>query len=190
MNRHHAPLIDVLWRTLPTPDGPFTLAVDHDGFVLASGWTDSAHAVLARVRAPINDARECPPSAGHDGAASSTRAGLESATRAVREFYDGDVHAPGHVPVRLIGTAFQQAGWRTLRAIAPGAPLTYTQFAARMDRPNAVRAAASVCAKNAAALFVPCHRVLPSGGGVGQFAWGADVKQALTTREHETVTRP
>ena len=36
---------------------------------------------------------------------------------------------------------------------------------------------------NAAALFVPCHRVLRTGGGLGGFAWGTNVKQALLDRE-------
>ena len=49
--------------------------------------------------------------------------------------------------------------------------------------PSAVRAAASICARNAAALFVPCHRVLRTGGALGGFAWGLPVKQALLDRE-------
>jgi methylated-DNA-[protein]-cysteine S-methyltransferase len=46
-----------------------------------------------------------------------------------------------------------------------------------------VRAAASICARNAPALFVPCHRVLRTGGALGGFAWGLDVKQRLLDRE-------
>ncbi|HWV48464.1 MAG TPA: MGMT family protein, partial [Microbacterium sp.] len=46
-----------------------------------------------------------------------------------------------------------------------------------------VRAAASICARNAPALFVPCHRVLRSDGSLGGFAWGLDVKQSLLARE-------
>jgi methylated-DNA-[protein]-cysteine S-methyltransferase len=52
-----------------------------------------------------------------------------------------------------------------------------------MGRPAAVRAAASVCARNAAALFVPCHRVLRSDGSMGGFAWGTAVKERLLARE-------
>ncbi|MFT4215264.1 MAG: MGMT family protein, partial [Microbacterium sp.] len=57
------------------------------------------------------------------------------------------------------------------------------EFAVALGRPGAVRAAASVCARNAPALFVPCHRVLRTGGGLGGFAWGVEVKRALLDRE-------
>jgi methylated-DNA-[protein]-cysteine S-methyltransferase len=46
-----------------------------------------------------------------------------------------------------------------------------------------VRAAGSACARNAAALFVPCHRVVPASGGVGSFRWGPSVKTWLLDRE-------
>ena len=81
------------------------------------------------------------------------------------------------------GTAMQLAGWDALRRIPPGAPLTYTGFAAELGAPTAVRAAASVCARNAVALFVPCHRVLRGDGTLGGFAWGSDVKRRLLSRE-------
>ncbi|MFT4210561.1 MAG: MGMT family protein, partial [Microbacterium sp.] len=53
----------------------------------------------------------------------------------------------------------------------------------RLGNPRAVRAAAAVCARNAPALFVPCHRVLRTGGALGGFAWGLPVKQSLLERE-------
>jgi methylated-DNA-[protein]-cysteine S-methyltransferase len=46
-----------------------------------------------------------------------------------------------------------------------------------------VRAAASICARNAPALFVPCHRVLRGDGTLGGFAWGTGVKRSLLARE-------
>ena len=49
--------------------------------------------------------------------------------------------------------------------------------------PAAVRAAAGACARNAAALFVPCHRVLRTGGGLGGFRWGVEVKRWLLDHE-------
>ncbi|WP_291045321.1 methylated-DNA--[protein]-cysteine S-methyltransferase, partial [Herbiconiux sp.] len=69
--------------------------------------------------------------------------------------------------------------------ITPGHPLTYQQFAAELGRPLAVRAAASACAKNAPALFVPCHRVLRGDGTMGGFAWGVEVKRSLLAREFQ-----
>ena len=65
----------------------------------------------------------------------------------------------------------------------PGQPLSYALFAERIGRPSAVRAAAAICARNAPALFVPCHRVLRTGGALGGFAWGVEVKRSLLERE-------
>ena len=93
------------------------------------------------------------------------------------------MHAIDAVPVSQTGTTLQRAGWAALRGIAPGRPLTYTEFAEALGSPSAVRAAAAICARNAPALFVPCHRVLRSDGTLGGFAWGRDVKRSLLARE-------
>ncbi|WP_454116692.1 methylated-DNA--[protein]-cysteine S-methyltransferase [Microbacterium aurum] len=154
-------------QTIDTPDGAFTILADDRQRVLASGWTSDPAAILARLASPPADARE----------------GQTDAAAAARAYYDGDLAAIDDVEVVQTGTALQRAGWAALRRIAPGAPLTYAEFAAALGSPAAVRAAASICARNAPALFVPCHRVLRTGGALGGFAWGLDVKRALLTRE-------
>ncbi|WP_345751307.1 methylated-DNA--[protein]-cysteine S-methyltransferase [Microbacterium rhizophilus] len=160
-------------QTLDTTDGPFTLIADADGAVLASGWTSDVEAMRNRIH----------PGLRPEG----VREGETAAADAVRAYYDGDLAAIDDVPVRQRGTDLQLAGWKALRRIAPGAPLTYTGFAARLGSPRAVRAAASICARNAPALFVPCHRVLRGDGTLGGFAWGLDVKRALLAREGGTL---
>lgn len=154
---------------LDTPDGPFAILVDADGRVLVSGWTSDAEAVLARLRP--------------DRRPDEVVEGNTAAADAVRAYYDGELTAIDAVEVRQFGTPLQQAGWDALRRITPGAPLTYTGFAAALGSPAAVRAAASICARNAPALFVPCHRVLRGDGTMGGFAWGTDVKRRLLERE-------
>lgn len=157
-----------LIETVATPDGPFTI-VESDGVVLASGWTGDPAAILDRLRPAARPARVVD--------------GRSDAAGAVAAYYAGDLAAIDAVPVRQAGTALQSAGWDALRGIAPGEPLTYTGFAAALGSPGAVRAAASICARNAAALFVPCHRVLRTGGALGGFAWGVEVKERLLARE-------
>ncbi|MCW2163732.1 methylated-DNA-[protein]-cysteine S-methyltransferase [Microbacterium hydrothermale] len=152
-----------------TPDGAFAILADDADRVIVSGWTADPDAVLARLRP---DRRPDRVVEGDTGAA-----------EAVRAYYDGDLAAIDDVEVAQQGTALQLAGWRGLRDIAPGAPLTYSGFAAALGSPAAVRAAASICARNAVALFVPCHRVLRGDGTMGGFAWGTDVKRRLLTRE-------
>lgn len=158
-----------LIQTLETPDGAFTLLVDADQHVLASGWTDDHVAILNRLSERVRPA--------------DVREGNTEAAEAVQAYYGGDLAAIDGVAVRQFGTGLQQAGWDALRRILPGEPLTYTSFAAALGSPRAVRAAASICARNAPALFVPCHRVLRSDGSMGGFAWGMPVKQSLLARE-------
>jgi methylated-DNA-[protein]-cysteine S-methyltransferase len=155
--------------TLSTPDGPFTVLEDDRGRVVVSGWTDDHDRILARL-------------ATGKRPAGITERRLASA-EAVEAYYAGDDTLAMQVPVLQHGTELFHEGWRQLRAIPAGQVRTYTALAAAMGRPEAVRAAASVCARNAPALFVPCHRVLRSDGTLGGFAWGLDVKRALLERE-------
>lgn len=156
-------------QTIGTPDGAFTILADERQRVLASGWTDDQEAILARLAAARRPA--------------TVAEGETDAAAAALAYYAGDLAAIDDVPVQQTGTVLQLAGWAALRGITPGEPLTYTGFAARLDNPRAVRAAASICARNAPALFVPCHRVLRTDGSFGGFAWGVPVKQSLLARE-------
>ena len=130
-------------ETIDTPDGPFTAVAGQDGAVIASGWTASPEEALARVR------EQWRPQDVH--------AGTVAAMDAVRSYYAGELDLVMAVPVELHGTDGQLAGWEQLRRIRPGDPLTYSEFADALGTPRAVRAAASVCARNPVALFVPCH---------------------------------
>ncbi|PZE77626.1 methylated-DNA--[protein]-cysteine S-methyltransferase [Curtobacterium sp. MCBD17_019] len=161
--------------TLATPDGTFTVLEDGDGTVLASGWTAEATEVLARLAERHRPVVVVP--------------GAVASATAVQAYYDGDVEPAMQVRVRQFGTELFTEGWRQLRLVPAGTVLTYTQLAAAMGRPEAVRAAASVCARNAPALFVPCHRVLRSNGGLGGFAWGEHVKRSLLEREADLAAR-
>lgn len=160
--------------TLNTPDGPFTLLADA-GTVLAAGWTADPEAILARVGATDR------PDGVEVVAADDPEVSVPAA--AVAAYYAGDLDAVTAVPVRQSGSAWRQRGWAQLRRIEPGAPLSYAGFAEALGNPKGVRAAAGICANNAPALFVPCHRVLRSDGSLGGFAWGVDVKRSLLDRE-------
>ena len=156
-------------QTIDTPDGPFTIVADDRGRVLASGWTADADAALVRIHPRLR------PASVVDGETDAAAAALA--------YYAGDITAIDGVEVVQDGTAMQSAGWAALRRVAPGHPLSYAEFATALGQPSAVRAAASICARNAPALFVPCHRVLRGDGSLGGFAWGLDVKRSLLARE-------
>jgi AraC family transcriptional regulator of adaptative response/methylated-DNA-[protein]-cysteine methyltransferase len=87
------------------------------------------------------------------------------------------------LPLDVQGTAFRRRVWRALISIAPGRTATYAEVAAAIGEPRAVRAVASACAANPAALAIPCHRVVPKSGGSGGYRWGAARKRALLDAE-------
>lgn len=159
------------WSTHDTPLGPFTALVDHEGAVLASGWTADVSALSALVAPAL-----APSEPRH-------AADLGPVSDAVRRYHDGDTDAAGTVPVRQHSGEFLRHAWDVLRTVPAGKTVSYTELAALAGRPAAVRAAASACARNAAALFVPCHRVLRGDGSLGGFRWGTDVKRALLDLE-------
>ena len=143
--------------------------------VLASGWTDDVGELLPVVHPTLRPA-------------SVERSATLPVLDVVAAYTAGDVGAIDPVPVRQRSGPFLTAAWDVLRTVPPGEPDSYTAFAARCGRPAAVRAAAGACAKNAAALFVPCHRVLATGGGLGGFRWGTPVKRWLL--DHEAARTP
>ena len=72
---------------------------------------------------------------------------------------------------------------RALTRIPRGEVRTYAWVAQQVGRPKAVRAVGSICAKNVVPFVVPCHRVVPATGGVGEYAFGIPMKRELLRRE-------
>jgi AraC family transcriptional regulator, regulatory protein of adaptative response / methylated-DNA-[protein]-cysteine methyltransferase len=96
------------------------------------------------------------------------------------------VEAPGedvYLPLDPQGTAFQRRVWRVLQDIPAGSTASYREIAARIGRPEAVRAVAQACAANQLAVAIPCHRVVRSDGELSGYRWGRERKQALLQRE-------
>jgi AraC family transcriptional regulator of adaptative response/methylated-DNA-[protein]-cysteine methyltransferase len=81
------------------------------------------------------------------------------------------------------GTPLQQQVWEALRTIPVGSTLTYSDLAARVGRPQAVRAVASACAANRLAVVIPCHRVIGRSGSLTGYRWGIDRKRSLLEME-------
>lgn len=122
------------------------------------------------------------PDAVGDDADTAARPRLAGALAAVAAAAGG-APAPGEVALDLAGTAWQQQVWAALRAIPAGETRTYAGLAAALGRPTAARALARACATNRVALVVPCHRVVPAGGGVGGYRWGPARKEQLLAAE-------
>lgn len=94
------------------------------------------------------------------------------------------------LPIDVRATAFQWQVWRALQRIPYGETRAYSEVARSIGRPKAVRAVARACATNPVALVVPCHRVVPSAGGIGGYRWGVNCKQRLlATEQRRAKTR-
>ena len=155
---------------MSTPDGPFTILAQ-DGVVLASGWTAEQGELTGQIHPELRP--------GDVEAVTD----MGSISRAVEAFYAGNPAAAMAVPVLQKSGPFRSHAWDVLRTVRPGSPVTYTEYAQLSGNPKAVRAAASACAFNAAALFVPCHRVIRTDGSLGGFRWGLAIKESLLARE-------
>jgi O-6-methylguanine DNA methyltransferase len=76
-----------------------------------------------------------------------------------------------------------------LSRIPRGEVRTYAWVARQVGRPRAVRAVGNIVARNMMPFVVPCHRVVPSAGGIGNYVYGGEMKRALLEREGVDVER-
>lgn len=168
------------FTTMDTLDGAFTIITNEDA-VIASGWTASLEELIALIHPDMRPVRSDVAAAEPDDQV------MKAAREAVIAHYAGHVDAPRSIRVHQRSGPFREQAWDVLRDVTAGKPITYTEFAARAGRPAAVRAAAGACAQNAAALFVPCHRILRSDGSMGGFRYGLEIKRALLDREAKSA---
>lgn len=131
---------------------------------------------VVRVVLPGHDAPLAAPSDASERAATHIAQYLSHS----RTQWNLDIAVPA-------GTPFQLAVWRALTAIPFGETRTYGQIAKAIGHPRAARAVGTACALNPVPLLVPCHRVVPAGGGVGNYAGGTAMKAALLGMEREVI---
>ncbi|MDO4534006.1 MAG: methylated-DNA--[protein]-cysteine S-methyltransferase [Coriobacteriia bacterium] len=87
------------------------------------------------------------------------------------------------VPIAPRGSVFQNDVLRAVEHIPYGETRTYSEIAATIDRPGAARAVGSALSANPIPIIIPCHRVVPSGGGLGGYAYGPEMKRYLLNLE-------
>jgi methylated-DNA-[protein]-cysteine S-methyltransferase len=101
----------------------------------------------------------------------------------ISDYFDGDTSAINGIKVSQPGGTFSQSAWKSMRKVRPGKVISYAQLAENSGSPKAVRAAGSACAKNAIVLVVPCHRIVKTGGALGNYAYGISKKEWLLRHE-------
>lgn len=86
----------------------------------------------------------------------------------------------------LTGTPFQREVWKRVSQIPFGLVKSYREIAFEVNSPRAFRAVGNALANNKLPIIIPCHRVISTGGKLGGFGGGIELKKMLLT--HEGVT--
>lgn len=101
----------------------------------------------------------------------------------ISDYFDGDLMAINSIEVRQPGAKFSQNVWKSLRKIPVGKTWSYAELAKKSGSPDAVRAAGTACGNNLIAPIIPCHRVVKSGGALGNYGYGVKIKEWLLRHE-------
>lgn len=101
----------------------------------------------------------------------------------ISDYFNGETSALNSIKVRQPGAPFYQSVWKEMRKVPVGKTWSYSDLAKRAGSASAVRAVGSACATNLIAPIVPCHRIVKSGGSLGNYAYGVDVKEWLLKHE-------
>ncbi len=89
--------------------------------------------------------------------------------------------------MKLKGTKFQVKVWVFLKKIPKGTVKTYSEVAAAIGKPLAVRAVANAVAKNPYPIQIPCHRVIKSDGSLGGYSGEGGVKKKKNLLKKEGI---
>jgi AraC family transcriptional regulator of adaptative response/methylated-DNA-[protein]-cysteine methyltransferase len=107
---------------------------------------------------------------------------LDQAAAEVAEYFAG-ARRRFTLPVRSVGTPFEQEVWSVLQDIPFGETRSYADIARQVGRPDAVRAVGRANGMNSLAIVVPCHRVVGSDGRLVGYGGGLWRKEWLLELE-------
>lgn len=109
---------------------------------------------------------------------------LDEERRELDEYFEGKRdHFEVPVDWTLTPSGFRNRALHAVARIPYGKTRTYAEIAKAAGNPRAFRAAGTACGRNPIPLIVPCHRVVQSGGGVGNYGGGPEMKRALLSLE-------
>jgi methylated-DNA-[protein]-cysteine S-methyltransferase len=159
----------LLRTTLKTPAGPLSL-ISREHILIAAGFTSQEKLLdsLSKLENQLESKRVYE---------------IPIISNLISDYFDGDLRALDGIKVDQEGEKFSQSAWKVMRKVSPGKTISYADLAKRAGSKDAVRAAGSACARNLIALVVPCHRIVKTGGALGNYAYGLKYKQWLLSHE-------
>jgi methylated-DNA-[protein]-cysteine S-methyltransferase len=166
-------LIDVAYAEVDSPYGELLVASTERGVV--------------RLALPVDRGRERPRDEVLEELAANVSPRimespqrLDEERRELEEYFEGR-RTEFDVPVdwTLTSPGFRSRALHAVARIPYGRTKTYAEIAESAGSARAFRAAGTACGHNPIPLIVPCHRVVPSGGGVGNYGGGSEMKRGL-----------
>ena len=157
-----------------TPIGKVRIASTATGLAFVELPKASGYGLLGWIHHHLPDVR-CIESERHNRAAIAQ----------LSEYLEGE-RSEFDLPLDLRGTPFQLAVWAALQTIPFGEHRSYAEIATVVGRPKAVRAVGTANGANPCSLVVPCHRVINSGGKLGGYGGGLELKARLLAMESGT----
>jgi methylated-DNA-[protein]-cysteine S-methyltransferase len=168
-------LLDVAYRTLDTPVGMLLLAATPAGLVRVAYPVEGHDQVLQSLATRISPRVLSAPRR------------LDAAAREIDEYFAGRRHRFGLPLDHRLSSGFRREVLAQLPSIGYGHTASYATIAAAVGHPKAFRAVGSACATNPLPIVVPCHRVIKSGGGFGNYRGGPAAKRLLLELEGQAA---
>jgi methylated-DNA-[protein]-cysteine S-methyltransferase len=166
-------LVDVAFSVVDSPVGDLLVAVTPQGLVRLAFDPERVLDELAERVSPR--VVEAP-------------ARLDPVRRELDEYFDGRRRAFDLAVDWSLTSGFRRRVLEATARIPAGQVTTYGALAERVGNPRASRAVGSAVGSNPVAIVVPCHRVLPAAGGVGNYGGGPERKAFLLELEHADTT--
>jgi methylated-DNA-[protein]-cysteine S-methyltransferase len=164
-------LLDVAYTVTDSPFGTLTLAATRRGIVTIGLPNLPTDEILERLSSRISPrVLEAP------GRFDETRRELDL-------YFDGRLREFDLPLDWQLTTGFRRKVLRATARIPYGQTRNYTEMAQKAGNERAQRAAGSALGSNPIPIVVPCHRVLRTGGALGGYGGGLELKQALLELE-------
>lgn len=152
------------YSTFETSLGPFSIAVDETGSVLATAF---GRAVELQQRL-------------NPGSLVKDEGRTDHARTQIWEYLEGE-RTSFDLALAAHGSDFQHRVWKALRDIPRGETRSYGALASELH--SSARAVGRANATNPICLIVPCHRVIGADGSLTGFAFGEQIKERLLNLE-------
>ncbi len=104
-------------------------------------------------------------------------------TREQLDEYLGGERKKFDLPLKMVGSDFQQSVWNALMEIPFGETASYLDLAKTINHERAVRAVANANGANAISIIIPCHRIIGSNGELVGYGGGLPMKKKLLDLE-------